>query len=705
MLRNVIIQKKRIWIAGFILLVLHIFLLVRHIDMPNMMHVIDPSQVTQEEYDASVKNREELAKKQGKFAIFSEGSSFTKISSEKEQKDYADCRDIHIEKGNNKVVTTLLSDTSLPYILCAFAFYVVLHFYRERDYGVWPIVHSTPGGRGKLAVKRCLVLGLKVVLFGIVLYFSSIFTLICILGGNVGWNRSIQSVAGFMNIPQCISLWKLLLESFGLHIIGAFCFGLVSFLIFSIWREKLFAYLTIIGVMFLEWIFMKLPLQSDLVIARYCNLYHFIDLRDVLLSYRNLSVPFIGIAGNLSFSFMTCLCTVCVSTVLICLVNKYKMPSHQETRIERWFYQILAKLRIPLSYFPLWAMECYKQLWGQRKWCVLAVLIIICFRQQDTGMYVQSSEQEFVDQFYEKYEGPIDAPETLGALHHIQSENKSITKEYETALSGLQNGTVSQDEFEKISNHYYAKEAQMKGYAVLKSETKRLQKIGNRQNRTMHYVKQQEYETVFSFSYWNTHNKTAILAILALILLLFDSFYYESKMGMRMNLNSTLLGWSRVLRTKIELAVFYGVAVWGIVYLSQWYDTFHENGLYGLHAPVQSLKCLQYITWNCSILQFMMLLAMYRLLFCVVFALLVFGFSMVLHPVVSVLLTSCMFVFPSVLYAMDVEVMGRFAISKCLVAYWYACDRWIKLAIYLLVLLVMLCLFFFCGTRKWKQKK
>ena len=106
---------------------------------------------------------------------------------------------------------------------------------------------------------------------------------------------------------------------------------------------------------------------------------------------------------------------------------------------------------------------------------------------------------------------------------------------------------------------------------------------------------------------------------------------------MRTNLNSTPLGQSWVLRMKVKLAVLYGSAVWGIVYISQWYYNFCENGLVGLQAPVQSLKCLQYVTWNCTILQFMVFLAVYRLMFCILFALLVLGISMLLKPVLSIL--------------------------------------------------------------------
>lgn len=705
MIRKRIAQKKGILIVIVALLFLHIFLLVRHINMPNMMYAIDSTQMTQKEYNASVQKREELAKQQAKFSIFAEDSSFAKISSEKERKDYADCKEICIEEGNNEVMTTLMSDTSLPYILCAFAFYLVLYFYRERDYGVWPIVYSTPRGRGKLAAKRCFILAFGIFLFGILLYFSSILTIVCILGGNVGWDRSIQSVAGFINIPQPISFWQLLIEAFGLHMIGAFCIGLVVFFIFSIWREKLFAYLTIIGVIFLEWIFMKLPLQSDLVLARYFNLYHFMDLRDVLLSYRNVAVPIIGIAGNLSFSLFTCLCTILVSIILVCFVNERQMPSYQENRIKKWCCRITAKLRILLSYLPLWGMECYKQLWGQRKWCVFVILFIICCRQQTSSMYVQSPEQEFVNQFYEQYEGSIDDPETIKALNEIRLENRSIMDEYQVALSDLKKGKIAQNEFEKVSNCYGVKETQIKGYKILQSETKRLQKVGKRQNKTMHYVKQQDYETVFSRSYWNSHNKTAVLALLALVLFLFDSFSYENKVGMQTNLNSTPLGQLGILRMKVKLAVFYGSAVWGIVYISQWYYHFGENGLVGLQAPVQSLKCLQYVTWNCTILQFMVFLAVYQMMFCILVALLVLGISMLLKPVLSILFTVCMFVLPSVLYIMGVEVMGRFAICKCLVVYWYICDRWIKLAVYLFAIFSMLCLTLFLGNRKWKHKK
>ena len=93
MIRKRIAQKKGILIVIVSLLFLHIFLLVRHINMPNMMYAIDSTQITQKEYGASVQKKEELAKQQAKFSIFTEDSSFTKISSEKERKDYADCKE------------------------------------------------------------------------------------------------------------------------------------------------------------------------------------------------------------------------------------------------------------------------------------------------------------------------------------------------------------------------------------------------------------------------------------------------------------------------------------------------------------------------------------------------------------------------------------------------------------------------------------
>lgn len=683
------IRKKQFWAIVVVLLVLNNFFMWYGIQKKHDMECLSDRQITKQEFQALIDNREKAFQQATEFQIFSDEKSFAEKNRIKEQRDYKNSFRIQVERGNNRVITSVFSNYKIGWFLLLFVCYLILQFHKERENAMWYVMHSMPKGRGRLAAKRCGALAVLTIAFGLILYCNSFVWSSIILGGGVRWNRGIQSIEAFVTIPQPYTILQFCALFVFVHILGCCCIGFFLFFIFSFCREKLLAFLWIAMIGIVEYILTLLPIQSNLVLAKIWNLFSTVNMNEYLATYRNIPLPFDGIMETLPLCMIACVFTGFVGFFGSIYVNHRIMPGKKESVIHKMLAGVLDYLRKLLSVLPNIGLELYKQLIGQRKWCVLVLLCMICFYSEKPGLYFGSPKEVFLERFYTKFSGIVENEEADAYLNNIKEEIMETEKLTEKVKEDFRNGMISSSEYEKQMHTISASNSKIEGYRYICKERTRLKKLQSTTGKTMEYVNPRPYEPLCHPDYWGVENKTAVFAMFVLLLLLFDSGSYEKRIGMSPIICSTAKGCNMILRKKISIAIIYGVITWVLIYGSDLWNVLENyGGFSGIFAPVQSLEFLDGIAFHCPIWLYLVCLYLLRLLVLVLFSLFIFSISCLFSQLSTFSLVFCIGIFPSLLYYLGIEQMGIISFSKILAFLHYPGRKMENYCVYIGILIL-----------------
>ncbi|WP_092457851.1 hypothetical protein [[Clostridium] fimetarium] len=101
--------------------------------------------------------------------IYSQKGTFVRADLLKTRYDFSNMKNISVQNGNYKGFESASEYTATFFFALMILFVIVIGFFYERKSGLNMIIHSTPGGRGRLLLQRILIL------FAISLIVSVIF--------------------------------------------------------------------------------------------------------------------------------------------------------------------------------------------------------------------------------------------------------------------------------------------------------------------------------------------------------------------------------------------------------------------------------------------------------------------------------------------------------------------------------------------------
>ena len=236
---------------------------------------------------SQIKNRAQLM---SSINIFQQKDSFSQKNIEKTVKDYRFVSGIQIENGVNKPITDTVFDPIIQFISTVFIVFIVLSFMEERKIGLWEKVHSTPGGRHQLAVRRVLILLITSMVFQFILVAQRVI-LSSVMYGNPHVLRPIQSVPEFIRFIYPVSILEYLILYCLICGLCCFCFGLLAWLFLSIFHNSIMSIFVLCICTVVQWlIYFFNPVQSFFSIFKYANFYYFINPAKELSEYCNINI-------------------------------------------------------------------------------------------------------------------------------------------------------------------------------------------------------------------------------------------------------------------------------------------------------------------------------------------------------------------------------------------------------------------------------
>ena len=478
-------------------------------------------------------------------SLFADPDSVAYQNTVKTAEDFHAMDGVSVSMGHDLAVTEVFADKWADYSIVILICVVCGLFVAERKEGLWPMIYAAPGGRWKLVCKRIGILFVAAWIGTVLIVGSKILLCGWVFHGLGEWDRVLQSIPMFQNVPTPFTIGQFWLLYIAVKALGAFWIGLVLWAVLSA-ISNLGLALTAAGLLIgLEFACTAIPSSSMFAVLRYVNVFSYVDFIPVFSRYLNISVFGGLISGSdLVLAILPFLCLVFAG--LNVLIVERKHPVSASNRLLHWADGMVRKLDPKLP----WCGEFGKLLIKRKGAVLLAVLAIVVIRMEEPPRaYVPYDP--YIQHYQCEFAGPI-TEETLTALE------EALTNAMDT---GNQIGLTTVLE---------SAQSAPEGAWILPTAP---------------------YDAIWSNNLNNYHRRTALITMLFLVLTLAPIASQERQNNMTVLLTSTSGGRKRLWLRKQLVILAVTVFVWLMVYGGELIHTVNTYGAFQcLPAPALSLE-------------------------------------------------------------------------------------------------------------------
>lgn len=557
------------------------------------------------EYQAFINGMESRGKSMLEVSIFAKDGGFAKKNIQKTVKDFSRVKEIEVSPVNGIGISRLLdfylTDIFLLVLVCLLAFQ---EFGQDSKSGMGDLIQATPRGKGWLRFSQMCAIWISVAGFGLLFYGCNLIQSGLFLGMD-SFSEYVQSISAFRNVPYPVTIGQFLLFFLlGKVTAALFISTCCQFLAIKFNGEKIawFFFGAAVGVSFLLWFL--IPDTPAAKIFRYLNLVGILDMKQILGNYQNLNI----------FSHPVSLLHAAAALVLILgiLISGITLAVNRTTlRIRKPDKTISnnSPVRTGVLYY-----EHYKIFRSQKIWLIGLVLILVGIR----GFSLDTEYISGQDFYYQK---------------HISEFQGAYSEEKKAQIEAL---TANQDTMDDKE-----KEAVDKLYLQCES-------LAMQPDHNVGFVNLRTLEKFFFAKQEETIH--LLMLVIAVILSVSTLFYQDKKKGIDELLRAAPLG-NKVYWSKVKIGGLFGglyaVIIWSFTHCEYFMRYGIENSQYSIH----SIPEFSGITFECSILTYMVITMLFRCLIGIYLGVLLAFLSQVLtSPTQNIICGILLLVLPLCLY-------------------------------------------------------
>lgn len=500
------------------------------------------------------------------FSIFSDPNSFSGRNILKTAREFEKLQGVELTLGENGAVESLLSFSLTDYFLLIVLLIISVSFLEERKKGLWNVVHATPGGRLRLALKRMAILLCTSVFGVLLLYGTNLIVGFSIYGGYDSLNRSVQSVELLGGLPQISTIGPFLFQWFLLRIGAAFFISLLLWLLLTAVHNVKYTILITGGILALEYsLYTFLPVQSGFNLFKYFNLFTYISMSDLYTNYLNIDL--FGYPFGICRISQLALLPLCVLLGAACIViNCYKKPAAGKDLLGRFAVKLNSITDQFLGRLWLFGFEVYKTVWIQKGIIVIALLVyLVCGFSYTAPVPVNNATEGAAQQYTAELAGEI-TEDTLNRIEGIQAELNRTISDYETAKSAYENGEMEYPQFDVYAREATASQTKSEGLNLVRDRVEELREQAQEKGFVPYLIAEAPFESVYGKTAERNQQLAAMLSLLILGLLLAGCMTYEKQSDITRLTASVVRGRGILLARKILLAAVSAILVWAVVY-------------------------------------------------------------------------------------------------------------------------------------------
>ena len=296
-------------------------------------------------------------------------------------------------------------------------------------------------------------------------------------------------------------------------------------------------------------------------------------------------------------------------------------------------------------------MELHKTLSIQK-----GVLILVLFLYLVTGLTftvnipVSSITDAAARQYTAQLAGKI-TEDTLLQIEDIQAELDATLAIHEEARIQYENGEMEYPQYDVFARAAESARIKSDGLAIVRTRVEDLHALGMEKGITPWLIEESPYQGTYGEDATPNQNRSALVAMLTITLLLAGSMSYETQSGMTFLLASTLRGRKILLNRKVSMAAILTTVVWAVTYGLELHAFLGVCDSATFAAPVQNLSLFENFPVRCSIGMFFVCLYLLRWLALFSCAMLTILISSHMKRLETAYIATCgVTIFPSVIY-------------------------------------------------------
>ena len=496
-------------------------------------------------YEAYLGKIDADAAKLQSVSLFADPDSVAYQNTVKTAEDFHSMAEVSVSMGHDLAVTEVFADKWADYSIVILICVVCGLFVAERKEGLWPMIYAAPGGRWKLVCKRIGILFAAAWIGTVLIVGSKILLCGWVFHGLGEWDRVVQSIPMFQNVPTPLTIAEFWLLYIAVKALGAFWIGLVLWAVLSA-ISNLGLALTAAGLLMgLEFACTAILSSSMFAVLRYVNVFSYVDFIPVFSRYLNISVFGGLISGSdLVLAILPFLCLIFAGVNVLIVERKH--PIGASNRLLHWADGVLRKLDPKLP-------RCgeFGKLLIKRKGAILLIVLAIVAIRMEEPPRAYVPYDPYIQHYQSEYAGPI-TEDTITSLEEALAKAMDTGNQIglQTVLESAQNAP--------------------EGAWILPTAP---------------------YDAIWSNNLGNYHRRTALITMLFLVLTLAPIASQERQNNMTVLLTSTSGGRKRLWLQKQLVLLTLTTFVWLMIYGGELIHTVKAYGAFQcLSAPTFSLE-------------------------------------------------------------------------------------------------------------------
>lgn len=594
-----------------------------------------------QDYPNYLKTVQQNAERLQRFSALSSGYDGKNIL--KTAADFATLDGGEVQLCRDGALTALFSCRMTDYFLVLLLLYFALCCLRERQDGLWSVIHATPRGRGVLAGQRLLLMMIYAITGALLLYGEILLIGIWLYGG-ADLGIAAQSIALFQKYPVACTLGGLLVRFLLLRILTGFALAVAIWLLLSASRNGKLMLVVLAAVVAVEYsLYTLLPPRSLFNVLKYLNVFSLVHVEALFSDYQNLNILERPVGMRMLVTG-TSLALVCVLGTGCVLLHGRMCPFGGNGRewkflaaLRRWEGTVCGRL-------GGFGMEVYKALVLQHGWVVLLLFVVLSC-SMDTAAPVPRTA---ADDYYAQLQGPV-TTETQERLNALINAN-DLEMQYADALQAQwQAGTISFDDFFSQMTKYVSSYDRASVLMEVQARLNHLQELDG--DKPLWMLDSSEFDSIFSSYAADIQIRRGLLLLAVLCVLCSGLAAMDRQYHMVSLLRTTPNGrrkrlcWQYVWILCVAVSMSLLQSGIEIVYLMG------TSAAAYLSAPVQSITWLEEFPVHVSIWTFLMMMSAYRVIGAVCIGCLLYWLSGWFTQIRQALLTALVLLLgPTMLY-------------------------------------------------------
>ena len=560
-------------------------------------------------------------------------------------KDYEKLSGVQPQVGENKGFVLLSGYITGDIVILVVTLLIATFFSEERKKGLTPLIRSTKNGRKLLAFQRCIIIIITALVSSFFMHLAS-FVVAQFSCGDMEVFRPIQSVPEFYLCPYAITILDYLVYSVLIKAYVASICGLCLYLISSVMESVISFGLCGIGLL-AEYLLYSLILPtSNLAGLKFCNIVALLRTDIFFNKYCNLNV-----FGN-AVHFLTC--ALIITTILFIVIfifcvlftsgklTEWNFGNQLVQKISKWISK-----KAPTLPLPLW--ETKKVFINQKGAIILAVVLYVAISSAFQYRYLLPRYNKYEEKYYTQYAGDI-TPEVQEAM---TEEYTRIQEEYDDLWAQVISTALPMEQMDVLYDILDKLEDTLRALELIMEQVQSGLDYTAKTGITVQLIKPKLYQLLLLDDAATT-DKNALYIMIAMVGIFAGICANETRYNMHSILKSSLKGRGKLTATKLSLIAVTSILLTLTIYAPQ-VLLIGKEGYHDLDAMAQSLSFLQFVPFPVTILGYLILMFVVRIVatFIVgIIVMLISNYSR--NAITTICISTSLIIVPAVLSGTDV---------------------------------------------------